>query len=321
MHTYIAMNQLMKSDNNNQTQSQSIQDRVFAAIEEQQVEPRSKYLFAAQNAAIWSMWLCSVCVGSVAVAVVLFASTYTYYDVYEAMYDNFATAMIEALPLLWLLILAVMVAMSSKWLKATNRGYRFPTSIVALSSVALSILFGFIMSGLGFGQFVDQNLGTYAPMYYSLAEREKLAWQQPEEGRLIGQIQQIGNVATKTVSFTDIASTSWHMDISDLQNHDKNELAKKKLVRVLGVQIESNSSKPTFYACGVFPWMIEEKRPMKELSKQRRAAIEGLYRHMDSKDKLNQEKLFTESDIKETGENHKICANIAAVSRLTKKKQ
>jgi len=87
-------------------------------------------------------------------------------------------------------------------------------------------------------------------------------------------------------------------------------------VRVLGTQVSTDPAR--FHACGVFPWMLDKKRAMSELSAERQAYIDKMYAHSDTPaDRLQklEQAAFTEASTK-NAVNTKLCAEIAAVRRI-----
>lgn len=311
------MNTDMKPDNDTNQAPESIQDRVFSRITTDCVKPRSKYVFWCQNSGMWLLWLLTVVLGGLATAVLIFTSTYRYYDIYEAMHDNFVTYFIEALPVLWILAFVLLVVLAARGLRATRRGYRLSPWVVGGSSVGLSVFLGIVASSLGFGYVVDATLGTYAPMYSSMVERERQLWLQPADGRLIGRTTELLVSGPNHIGFVDVAGVEWVLDTAELRPYDQELLLSKQQVRLLGAPLAGESAR--FHVCGVFPWMMDKQRPMKELSQQRQEAIARLYGHKDESDKRLQrleQEVFEQASASNTPP-MKMCASIAAVRRIS----
>ncbi|MFT5832356.1 MAG: hypothetical protein ACI9SY_000743 [Candidatus Paceibacteria bacterium] len=314
------MNTDMKPTPDNQQTSKSIQDRVFSKITEENVCPRSKYVFWCQNTSVWIIWLVTVLLGALATSVLIFASSYNYYNIYEAMHDNFVTYFIQALPIVWILAFILLMLLAVRGLRATRRGYRFSPLLVGGSSVGMSLFLGIVASTLGFGYLVDKTLGEYAPMYYSMAEREQKKWLQPGEGRLVGQAKVQHLPESGQIIFVDVSGAEWIMNIAELRAFDKQQLNSMQRVRVLGMQTARESG---FHACGVFPWMMDVKHPMKEMSHERQVSIERLYKHTDSAEERieNLEQQAFGSASASNTPSMKICAEIAAVRRISEQMQ
>jgi hypothetical protein len=312
------MNTDMKQTPNKKQNQESIKDRVFSLIAENKVEPRSRYLFWCQNSSIWLFWLFTVLLGGLATAVLIFTSTYRYYDIYEAMHDNFVTFFFQALPVLWILAFVVLMLVAACGLRATKRGYRLSPTFVGGSSVGVSLILGILGSASGFGFLVDKTLGDYAPMYYSQAEREQEMWQQPDQGRLIGR-QIAVEIKTDTVTFTDSTGKQWQMNVQELRMQDREMLGTEQHVRVLGRAMDGDAAR--FHACGVFPWMLDKQHPMKELSAERKAYIDKMYQHSPHDRLRDLEQVAFDDARADNVPAMKVCAEIAAVRRISAQMQ
>lgn len=305
-----------------QPQVESIRDRVFSTIEEQNVEPRPCYVFWCQNSAMWLIWLVTVLLGALATAVLVFTSTYRYYDMYEAMHDNFITFFLQALPVLWIVAFIVLMLVAMQGIRATRRGYRLSPTLVGGSSVGLSVVLGILVSSMGFGLVVDQMLGEYAPMYNSAAKREQGMWQQPDQGRLLGRATNSeSELGVNQVEFTDSRGQMWLIDTQELRAGDRDLLQSQKRVRVLGTQLDEKDAR--FHACGVFPWMLDKQRPMQELSAERKKYLEKMFAHMDSPvDRMREFEREAFDNVRaDNVPSMKICAEIAAVRRISEQMQ
>jgi hypothetical protein len=261
----------------------------------------------------------SVGLGALSVAVLLFTSTYHYYEIYEAMHDNFVTYFVQALPVLWVVVFVVLMGMAMRGFRATKRGYRFSPWLVGGSSVGMSVLLGVVASGLGFGHLVDKTLGEYAPMYQSMAMREEQLWLQPAEGRLVGKVDMVGQSNLPMVDFVDVSGQKWQINTAELRAYDKELLLSEQKVRVVGQKL--TDERRLFHACGVFPWLMDKHRPARELRRTREEAIERLYGYKD-----DQTKRITQLEQRALGQasasntpSMKLCAEIAAVRRISNK--
>ena len=306
----------MKPTQTPQSNHESIRDRVFSTIEEKKVAPTPCYVFWCQNSAMWLVWLLTVLLGALATAVLLFTSTYRYYDIYEAMHDNFVTFFLQALPVLWILAFVVLMFVAMRGMRATRRGYRLSPLVVGGSSVGVSVLLGVVASSLGFGFVVDKTLGEYAPMYHSQAEREQAMWQQPEQGRLIGVVDTTAATSDTYTTFIDSVGVAWVINTAELRPRDKELLASQQTVRVLGKEMVAKSD--YFHACGVFPWQLDKKHAMRDLSANRKEHIERIYAHSyTAADRVEElEQVAFDQASADNVPSMKICAEIAAVRRV-----
>jgi len=286
-------------------------------IEQEKVVPRSRLFFRCQECFVWTLWLLSVLVGALAVAISLFVVTHHQYALYEATHDNFLTFMVSVLPYLWIIIFATMVGVAVYNMRHTKRGYRYSIVTILASSIVLSFAAGSTMQYFGLGYSLDSLFGKQMSMYMSQAKIEKQLWQAPHDGRLIGQQVLATTAPTTTVIFQDSAGDRWVLNVSELTSMDLYLLGSEQTVRLLGTA--SDSTAKHFHACGVFPWVLGQAMKASELSKERQAFISRVYDHKDrSKERLAKLELavFEETDEPSVEEAEGVCAHIAPVRRI-----
>lgn len=221
----------------------NLKDTVLHKIESDHVVPTSKMVFMTRETLVWLLWLMSVLVGAIAVAVVLFVVSYRQYALYEATHENLFTYAIEFLPYLWVATFGLMAIVAVYNLRHTKRGYKYPMSQILLSSVVFSLAGGVTLHFFGFGNWVDNEMGEHLQMYQSQSLREELLWQQPAKGRMSG-------ILTSSTTFTDVRGADWQVDTRDLPKRDEELLLSERPVRVLGT-----STRDAFIICNVFPVM------------------------------------------------------------------
>lgn len=266
---------------------------VLTRINSEHLTPTPRYRYVVREWGIWSLWGVSVLVGALALAVTVYDALSATYSLYEATHDNFWTFMVSVLPYIWLIVFIGMTLAAVWGLRATNRGYRYPTIVILGSSIVCSVAGGLLFHEMGFGYVLDTVLGRQLPpfMYMSMEKKELGNWQSPEQGRLIGmllpssEINLDGNssAATSTVEddtkgadntlqFIDVEGQEWTITTSDLRARDQELLTSHSRVRVLGT-----STSPTFFhICGVFPWMYERAMAWSEMQHERLAFDEAM---------------------------------------------
>ena len=168
----------------------------------------------------------------------------------------------------------------------------------------------------GFGYAIDHKLGKEMDMYMSQEKMEMKLWQTPTDGRLIGRQVLSTVIPTSTVVFEDSTGVRWNLDVSELTPMDLNLLSSERMVRVLGTT--SNISTKQFHACGAFPWMLDKPMKIKELSAERQAFVDRVYKHKDrAKERLAEleRETFAQNHLRRE-EMMGTCAKIAPVRRI-----
>lgn len=301
----------------NQTKTKDLCTSVLDRIEKENVCPRSKMFFKGRECVVWTLWLLTVVVGGLAVAVSLFVVTNRRYAFYEATHDNFFTFMVAVLPYVWLVTFAFMAWFAVVSLRKTKHGYRYPLRTILLSSLVFSFAAGSALQFFGLGYVIDKEFGRIMFTYPSQEKIELAMWQQPYEGRLVGKMHSPVGTATNTIWFEDVDGARWRVNIADLYEADHQVLSAREQVRLLGAM---NTSTPEhFHACGAFPWMFKDKNPGTALmDKERKAFVERVYKHRDdAKARLIALETATFNREEKNGEeNMGVCADLATARRI-----
>lgn len=306
----------MKDMNKPQQNKPDLKKSVIEKIDAENVCPRSRMFFVCKETLVWIFWGLSVVVGALAVAVSLFVISHKQYSLYEATHENFLTFFIGALPYIWIVLFLITALLAVTNLRHTKRGYRFEVWKVIVSSIVVSLAGGAVLHLFGFGYAIDHKLGEGMRMYMSQEKQEMKLWQAPTDGRLIGR-QVLSTLApTSTVVFEDSKGARWNLNVSELMPMDLQLLESGRKVRVVGTT--SDLITKQFHACGAFPWMLDRSMKMKELSAERQAFVERVYRHKDRAQKrLAELELATfDADEQERRMLMGPCAEIAPVRRI-----
>ncbi len=258
----------------------TLRHNILERIECEGICPRGRWQFLGKECALWLMWLATVVLASIAVAVSLFVVFYRTYALYEATHDSFFSFMLEVVPYLWLMVFAVAGALSLYHLRHTRRGYRYSLPYIVGGSVVLALLGGVGLHIIGMGFVFDRSLGQYVPSWYaSQAMHEKEFWQQPEEGRLVAELR--GEPLPALVAIVeDAEGKEWRVALGELFVKDIETLRTGKPVRLLGKQHEGEHE-TRFHACGVLPWMYDDYHTLADMRATREEAVARLREHRD----------------------------------------
>lgn len=292
--------------------SPNLKQDILRRIDEEQICPRSRLFFTSRECFVWTLWLASVLVGALAVAVLLYVAVYMQYALYEATHSNWITFTVTVLPYLWLSVFAAMTYLAVKEFRSTKRGYRFKTLQVLGSSFVISLLGGIALHGAGFGYALDHALGTQMGMYMSLEKSEHQRWQQPEKGRLVGQVQPAPALLAPSdvIRFVDSDGTAWTLVTVELETSDLNVLVPERRLRLLGLV----TAPEEFHVCGVFPWVYETALDRDVLRAQRQAFEEQMQRFKTNQ--ATRRDAFDSSAVEVVEVGARPCATIAAVHNL-----
>jgi hypothetical protein len=300
----------------NPTKNKELKRALFDRIEQEHVCPRSRMFFRGRECFIWLLWLMTVVVGALAVAVSAFVVTHHQYAVYQATHENAFTFAVSVLPYLWMVVFGVMSFLAVYNLRHTKHGYRYSVVTVLSSSIVVSFAAGTALHLFGLGYAVDSFLGTQTNMYMSQSEVETKLWQQPNDGRLVG-MQVLQTISSSSlVIFQDINGKRWQMDVTELFLVDKELLGQKDKVRVLGQILNTETN--LFHACGVFAWTSDKNMTRRDLSDYKKSFVQRVHdQQMKSYEQL--EVLESETYDAASADNipsMRICAEIAMMKRI-----
>jgi hypothetical protein len=249
----------------------------------------------------------------------VFVVTHRQYGLYEATHENWFTFMVEVLPFIWVIVFGIMALLAVYNIKHTKKGYRYSITTVLASSIVLSFAGGSALQFFGLGYSIDAVLGDQMSMYMSQEKIERQLWQHPQEGRLIGRQVATTLATSSVIVFEDVSGSRWRIEIQELHPMDISLLATGKDVRLLGQTM--NERAKVFHACGVFSWMMHREVTMQQMSEQRESFL-GRVKELTSRNEvtvneLNEDPFVPTKAIAIDKKTMPICANIAAMRRVT----
>lgn len=205
----------------------SSSNNAYKKIKKDHLEPKSKYTFVLKNYLFWSLAVLAVIIGAMAVAIII----YFLYNQDWALYFKYASfiqILYFSLPYIWFLILLILISLAYFNFRKTEFGYRYSLKKIILIYFTSSIILGSLFYSLGFAQVLDRTFDQRLPFYTSLHQRCSWFWQDPEAGRLGGQITEI--TSPSQFKLKDLKDKHWTI-------YDDNVNYKNKVIRKLGMNI------------------------------------------------------------------------------------
>lgn len=267
----------MESNNSNK----DLKSQILNKIENESLTPRSRWFFSTQEGMVWALWVGSVILGALAVAVTLFVLVSRHYALYEATHDSFLTYLVEFIPYLWIAVFAVMAALAVYNLRHTKTGYKYPLWKIFGSSFLLSVIGGFALHLAGVGFMLDHQIGRFTSQYQSQDKLEQRLWQNPEQGRLVGYKMEEDEPVAGVINFMDVNGVLFKTNIEELQPIDSILLDEGERVKMLGRIVPG--PEPEFHACAVFPLLSEEEHSISELIELRDEMRAKIQRHINTR--------------------------------------
>jgi hypothetical protein len=297
-----------------QNTNNDLKSQIMNRIEKESVTPTAKWIYTARESALWGLWILTILIGSLAIAVSIFVVVSRNYALYEATHETFLTSMIEFLPYLWFAIFGFMVVFAIYNLRHTKNGYRYPLWQIFASSLVLSVAGGGVLHVAGVGYMVDHQIGIFSPQYQSQEKMEARLWQNPEKGRLLGYFIEYDKDNQTLAIFEDINGVRFDTDISELSDLSEELTEAGTKVRLLGELISNEPAK--FHACAVFPWFVPGNQTMEELREIKFELRNEIEKHLNHQRKQENRVGIEQEIFQAEAAGQSRCDNMPAMKRL-----
>lgn len=228
--------------------AQVIARSVLERIERECIAPRPRWHFLVQESVIISLGICSVLVGSLAVAGMLFEMRNTWWNFYTATHATFFDFVLDSLPYAWGIALLLFACTAYLSVRHTKRGYRYPVHIIVGSSVLVSGVAGVCIYVAGIGSFVDEKVGHFVPFHVSLVDHEKKMWHALEKGRMAGVVREISTVEP-VVWIENIEGIPVRIDMVGFAPEERALMRIGEIVRIMGVPTTTQGA---LHGCAFF---------------------------------------------------------------------
>jgi hypothetical protein len=246
-----------------------ISGKVMDRIKGEEICPRSRGWFTCLECFVYTFWLVSVLVGSVALAVLFYIVLHGWYSFYELTGMTRVGYVLSYLPLLWIATLIGTVGLAYKNFRQTRRGYRYPVWLVLIACIGMSFIGGAAFYWFGVGQLVDTHLGERMPtMYVSQAEYEAAFWSQPNDHRWQGQLTDTPTGWT----LTDRTGAEWFVTFAHVPLAVQQIPYDGAMVQILGTSTEIGM----VTACAVIHKPAGQMSTVAEKARDRQLLIEQL---------------------------------------------
>jgi hypothetical protein len=211
--------------------------KIEEKIDSGKITPLPRWRFKLLRLCFWFLALLSVLVGSLAVAVIMFFFIdYSNHGLFSIPHD--LKELLLMIPVLWLFVFVLFVALAEAGIKHTKQGYKYSLSKISLLLVLLSIILGCGISLIGVGQMAHEALES-VPVYHATVYDSKHVWNRPVAGKLAGTISIIQD--DNNFSIIDFNGRVWHVRFAT-STKNKILLEASSTVRMVGVLEASTDS-------------------------------------------------------------------------------
>lgn len=232
-------------------------DKILDRIEEEKMVPRPRWQFWVKNAMFWALWVVSTVVAAVAASAIAFAWVNAGWEFREITHAGLIPFLLEMMPLVWLVALAVVLFAAHENIRHTSTGYRYPLVMILGLSLLVVVLLGVGLFLTGVGAHVEEAVGQHIPIHRPVLVRQQMYWTNPARGLLAGEVVSVdpngGVFHLRTMD-----GNEWQIVAGGLTDPSRATLQQFPMVRVIGIPAATSTATPMiFHACAVFPWRVQ----------------------------------------------------------------
>ncbi len=172
-----------------------IAEKTLKKIEEENIKPEPRWHFILRDCSLWAAFVGSIFIGAIAVSAIIFMLTDQDWNIYKILDRSLFKHILISLPYLWILVLLILVLVAYCNFKLTKDGYKYEMHRVAICSILISLVLGFVLFVGGLGEIIHNILSNQVPFYNNLVYDRGDVWDRPDKGLLSGKILEINQEA------------------------------------------------------------------------------------------------------------------------------
>ena len=226
-----------------------LSDTIIQTLEKRGISPRPRWHFLLKRRVLWFVSCLSVLLGGIAISVIIFVFFDHDTDARVYLHENLAQDLLLSIPYVWLVSLAILVALTRLAVLHTEHGYRYGVSRVITLTLLASVALGLLFDAFDVGQNVDEFLNETIPYYDSIVYTSRDAWSQPEKGLLGGTL--LSTLSSSEIHIRDFRNREWRVDVSKIEQGDlPPQLVIGQIIKIVG----DDMGQGTFRANQLFMW-------------------------------------------------------------------
>jgi len=223
-------------------EDKNFDEKLLNSIKERKVAPKPRWHFILKEYAIWIAGAAFLIVSAVSFSLVIHMVRlfrFREFGFYQKAVHGPLEFLMLIIPVFWLVMLALFVAIVYYDFKKTKKGYRYPPLVIIGAALLASAGLGVIFARAGLGERVDDAIGKSAPeAFYKHVINPRIDfWSEPEKGRLMGLV--IFKKSDDEFGVLDIRKKEWLLYTEgSIGNRDMIEVGRP--VRAFGEAISEN---------------------------------------------------------------------------------
>lgn len=185
----------------------------LAKIKEEKISPKPKWQFLLKDYIVWGVFGFSIIIGSLAFAVILYIFIEDQWNLYQYLNGRMIGYVFASLPYVWIMVLLIFILIGIYNFRHTKAGYKYKGYLIIVLSILGSLGLGTIFYFTGLGQALDFMFSDHVPMYDKMLEQRARYLMNPEEGTLIGRLQEEKDETT--LFLTDVDGNNWKVSLPE----------------------------------------------------------------------------------------------------------
>ena len=220
--------------------------KILETIKQKQLKPKPKWQFLVGNYAVWTASVFVVLIGSLSVSILIHKIITQDWDIHPFLERSLFSHVMQSLPYIWLVLLAILIFLSYFNVRHTKSGYKYSAYWIVIGSVVVSLLLGGIFYTTKVGPKLEMALQRGFPFYQHLVPNKEMMWSNPDQGLIAGEIIEIDG---QVLGIEDFNQQVWQVDISEamLPSGFEPELGMK-------LKIVGEATDHQFKVYGIRPW-------------------------------------------------------------------
>jgi len=167
-------------------------DKVLNELRDKDVRPVPAWRFVLNSALTWIGFGLFVLLGAQSVSIILFLLSDNDWSELGYFRGGPIGYAFTVLPYVWVAALVLLVTIAYLEFRKTKGGYRYRSFAVIGAVVALSMVAGVSLHSAGLGKRADAMFENHLPQYRRVVPRGIQIWDRPQAGRLVGEIENLG---------------------------------------------------------------------------------------------------------------------------------
>ncbi len=188
-----------------------LSSKIMDRIKDQKMTPKSRAYFVFLNVLLILAIIFSIVIGSLAIAIIIRHVSLTDWELAHKFSGGKIRAFFVLLPYLWLIFILFAIFFADQLFRHTQTGYRRKSWVIILTSILLSLNFGYILYLVKLDKPFENILMSNVPFYKTWEKEKDRLFAAPDMGVLAGQILEINS--EKEWVLMDFADHKWLVSV------------------------------------------------------------------------------------------------------------